>query len=131
MFNVQASQVTVQRCCTLKQLYDFCENPYLISNFSSADDSFIHDGYDTFMIQFHQITDDFIVEVLDLYITKLNFISTTILWLSGGCRGMPNPPPPPTPFQREESASCTKPARFVLAPPLRASDELGSGECTG
>ena len=112
MFNVQTSQVTVQRCCTLKQLY--CENPYLICNFSSADDSFIHDGYDTFMIQFHQITDDFIVEVFDLYITKLNFISTTILWLSGSCRGMPIPAPPPPRLQREESASCTKPARFVL-----------------
>ena len=43
---------------------------YLISDFSSANNCFIHDGYDAFVIHFHQITNDFIVEVFYLCTIK-------------------------------------------------------------
>jgi len=40
---------------------------YLISNFPNIDASFIHDCNDTLMGLFHQVTDDLVVEVINLF----------------------------------------------------------------
>jgi hypothetical protein len=107
MFTVQASQITVgaARFHIKTIMWFYLKNIYLIRDFSSADYSFIHDGYDTLMIQFHQITNDFIVEVLDLY--KRKYISVIESFLpSGVCRRVRSPPPPP-PSPPRKSAPCT------------------------
>ena len=39
---------------------------YLISNFPNIDASFIHDCNDTLMGLLHQVTDDLVVEVINL-----------------------------------------------------------------